>query len=348
MSDTKLFSSLSVTPPDIVEGIVREGQLVTLAGSYSVGKSPLLQELAVCIINGIPFFGRKVLKRPVVYFDMENAGYAIEQNMRNICDRRGLDYPTVPDELEPYFLHGGTHSDSGSEQLIQLMKLKEVKDCLLFLVEILSRKPNAFIIIDPFEMFFKIDTIRKIPILELYGDLREQLARFPQAAMNFTFNLRKADRQTKKPDLLRAPRPWMEEVCGSLDIINRADVRIGMDFLADEEDMRAINGVRRGENFEPMVVKSVGEPGSLSGFTLCTGVETDLLSALSLKQKQYWEALPASFTMEEVRDVIVPHSALYRLIEKAKSLGIIEKSGKVWTKGSGVKVRYAKLLPEGF
>ena len=105
-------------------------------------------------------------------------------------------------------------------------------------------------------------------MLALYGALRRLLSEYPQAAMLITFNLRKWKKDGSRPDLLAEPREWMEEVCGTLDILNRADVRLGMDI--HDEDMRVINGIRRGEDMHPLLIRSVsiGEE-SLAGFELC-------------------------------------------------------------------------------
>jgi hypothetical protein len=312
-----------------------------VAGSFSVGKSPLLQDLAVCLVHGIPWCGRAVKKRPVVYFDLENPEVSIRLNTINICNRRDVDFPRIPEELEPYYLHG-RHSESGHDKLDGLMQLKSGMDAVVFIEEILARKPNAAVIIDPAEMLFKIDTIRKVPVLELFGRIRSILTKFPDSFMALTFNLRKRDPGREPPDLLRNARGWLEEVCGSLDLINRSDVRIGMDFLDDEYDLRILNGVRRGEPFYPIFVKPVGGD-TLAGFELCSSKEADLLSGLTQKQKGLWTRLPEWFRFEDLADKLVPHSSLARLINRLKSLGLLENLEGVWHKTANVQLRGTKL-----
>ena len=49
-----------------------------------------------------------------------------------------------------------------------------------------------------------------------------------------TFNLRKFGDKDRRPNLLTNPRDWLEEVCGTLDILNRSDMRLGMDTHDDD------------------------------------------------------------------------------------------------------------------
>jgi hypothetical protein len=213
----------------------------------------------------------------------------------------------------------------------------------VFIEEVLARKPTAVVIIDPAEMLFKIDTIRKVPVLELFGRIRSILTKYPESIIILTFNLRKKDPGHEKPDLLRNPRGWLEEVCGSLDLINRSDVRLGMDFLDEEHDQRVVNGVRRGEPFEPILVKPVGHEDTLAGFEICSHKETDLLAGMTPKQKAYWVQLPEWFRFEEAADRVVPRSSLHRLLKRLKSLGLIEHLDGVWRKTALVQLKGAKL-----
>jgi hypothetical protein len=122
-----------------------------------------------------------------------------------------LGFLSVPEELEVYLEHGSI-TDLATKKLLDLMKSKEPGKLIPFLTEILDRKPNSIVIIDPVEMLFKVDTIRKVPVLHMYGDLRNLLATYSSALFILTFNLRKRDRQAPRPDLLKDPRSWLEEV----------------------------------------------------------------------------------------------------------------------------------------
>jgi hypothetical protein len=84
---------------EVVEGLIREGQIVTLGGPYGVGKSPLLQELTICRLSGIPWLGRKVKPGPVIVFDFESSGPTFKRNLVLIAQRYGVPEPKVPEEL---------------------------------------------------------------------------------------------------------------------------------------------------------------------------------------------------------------------------------------------------------
>jgi len=143
------------------------------------------------------------------------------------------------------------------------------------------------------------------------------------------FNMRKGKLGDKLPDLLSNPRAFLQEVCGSLDILNRSDVRLGMNEYQD--DLRVVNGIRRGEDFHPILIRPVGDsPDKLAGFELVPPDDTGLVSAFTGKQWNQWNSLPPEFSFEEVADKTVPRSSLHRLIKRAKSLGALshdEKSG---------------------
>jgi hypothetical protein len=315
---------------EIIEGLHREGQLATIAGPFGVGKSPLLANLTICLLNGLPFCGRNVSKRPVVVFDFETAGPDFRRNLRNVADRLGVRTPSVPDELEVYLEHDAG-DEPATQELLGLVKSESSEIRMQFLRRTLKNKPNAYVIIDPLEMLFRIDTGKKVPVLKLYSDLRNLLSEYSSASAMLTFNMRKRDKRVRPPDLLTDPRGWLEEVCGTLDIANRSDVRLGMDFY--REDLKVINGIRRGEEMNPLILRSVGEqPDKLAGFDLCPPHELPLNCTLSAKQLQYWLRLPSTFRFEDMADVTVPRSSLWRLIQRTKSLGLIEERDGSWHK----------------
>jgi len=245
---------------EIIEGLIREQQLVAFAGPYGIGKSPAFADIAMHVLNGITWCGRAVEKRPVIHIDLETPGPVYKANLRNIATRLGLLLPKVPEELDVYLEHDD-QTELGTKKLFAVLGERKYEARLKLIEEALGVKPNALIIIDPLELLFPIDTNKKQHILLLYPELRRLLSRH-RAAMLLSFNLRKRDKKAlTRPDLLKDPRTWLEEVCGSLDILNRSDVRLGMDAAAHDEDVRVINGIRRGEQMQPMLIRSVDVNG---------------------------------------------------------------------------------------
>src|ERR1700687_223525 len=67
----QFFSYPIEAPPDIVSGIISERQIGYLAADWCLGKTPVFQQLALCVAKGIPFLGQETAKRPVVILDAE-------------------------------------------------------------------------------------------------------------------------------------------------------------------------------------------------------------------------------------------------------------------------------------
>jgi hypothetical protein len=315
---------------EIIGGLIREQQLVAFAGPFGIGKSPTLADIVMHVLSGSPWCGRAVEHRPVIHFDLETPGPVYKANLRNIAGRLRVPLPRVPEELDIYLEHDKADEQSTSKLLATLGQPLSAR--LDLIKEVLTAKPNALVIIDPLELLFRIDTGKKQHILLLYAELRRLLSEYPQAAMLITFNLRKwTKKDSKRPDLLVEPREWMEEVCGTLDILNRSDVRLGMDI--HDEEVRVINGIRRGEEMHPLLIRPVIVEGeNLAGFELCPPDGVNLKTALTSKQFEYWSKLPSEFRFDEVADHVVPRASLKRLLDRAKSLGIIDHANGTWKK----------------
>jgi hypothetical protein len=183
------------------------------------------------------------------------------------------------------------------------------------------------------ERFFRFDKNRGGPVLGLYAKLRELLAQFPRAAILGSFNLRKrSEGRGNPPDLLTDPRGWLEEISGVNEILTRADVRLGLSAHRAHSEIRVLNGVRRGEEFEPIVFRPVEANGELAGFDAVALSGEDLGVAFTREQAAYYSKLPDQFQFSSVADTVVPRSSLSRLLRRALSLGIIKRDGDTYWK----------------
>lgn len=321
------FERNAVARPEIVEGLLRRGQIAAIGGPFGVGKSPLLHDLMICRINGIPWCGRRTEPGPVLLMDFESAGAAFRHSVTNICNRYRVAVPRVPEHLDVYLLNDEANSEPTS-RLLDALAL-DVTRRLELITEALARMPNALVIIDPPEVLFRIDTGKKVAILELYRQLRVLISEFPDAAVIQSFNMRKRDRRSRSsPDLLTDPRDWLEDICGTLDIMNRSDVRLGMDFYGDD---RVVNGIRRSEEMDPLILRQVGTPpGALSGFEICPPGHLSLERSFTAGQVAYWRSLPLEFRFEQIADHAVPRASLYRILQRARSLGLVQETDGIW------------------
>jgi RecA-family ATPase len=229
-----LFERNTEDRKEILEGLLREGQLAAFAGPFGMGKSPVLLDLTVRFIHGIEWCGRRVDRRPVVAIDCETPGPEYRRAISAIAARFQTPIPNVPQDLDIY-LERDNPLEPGTAELLKAVTSPTHGPKLALIAAALRRKPTAVVFIDPLEMFFRLDTCKKAEVLELYRDLRTLLTSFPKAAMVNTFNLRKRDKRTGKASLLAEPRDWLEEVCGSLDLLNRSDARLGIDEYRGED-----------------------------------------------------------------------------------------------------------------
>lgn len=342
-ADIGFFGRNRDLKPEAIQGVIREGQIGVFGGPFGKGKTPALQDIAVHASCGKPWCGRAIGKRPVIYIDHETSGPVWRRNVENVAARLGVPLPRVPGDIDVY-LEQDSYEEPGTKLLHAALKSPEMGPRLQLIENALKKHPNAAIIIDPLELLFRIDTNKKNHVLYVYIELRKLFSQFPHALCFTTFNLRKHDKKLEsRPDLLKNPRAWLEEVCGTLDIMNRSDVRLGMDDSVDDEDVRVINGIRRGEEMHPLIVRSVDVNGlpatdgpDLAGFEQVPVSSIKRTSVFTPQQFRYWTSLPQTFRFEEQvenRGAKVPRSSLSRLLQRAQSVGLVRQNrGDVWEK----------------
>jgi hypothetical protein len=285
--------------------------------------------LIICRTRGIQWCGRKVKPGAVVVFDFESSGPTIKNNLIRIALRYDVPEPDIPAELEPYLLNDDAHEPL-TARLLHALKCG-FQGGIELLREVLRGKPNALIIVDPTETLFPIDTTKKPGVNFLFAQYRLLLADYPEAVILGTFNLRKRDRRSPKtPCLLSDPRSWLEEVCGSLDLMNRSDVRLGLDVYDGET--KVLNGVRRGEELNPTLIRPVGDsPEDLAGFEVAPSDRRSIRHALTPKQLDYWEKLPSEFRFMEAVE-IMGKANFSRLAARLRSLGALGVIGGAYRK----------------
>lgn len=326
--DESYFARNRKPQPDIVEGLIGESKITVLGGDYGVGKSPLIADLVLHITNGLHWCGRGVEKRPVIHFDFETPGTKYKTDLENGAKRLDCPLPKVPEMLEPFFQHDSIE-EPNTKRLLEA--LGSTKECLALVEKSLQEKPSAVVVLDPVELFALIDKMKAKEVVAFYGQLRKLFGAYPHAGILGTFNLRKLDAKNPgKANLLSDPRGWLREVSGVNEIMTRSDIRLGIDFFDDEQIIRVINGIQRGEPFNPLLIHPAGDPEA--GFELCPVDKFRLIDVFTSKQAEYWQKLPASFTFGEGVGVGVPKSSLFRLIQRAESVGLLRLENDKWVK----------------
>jgi hypothetical protein len=322
-SGSAFFDRYCEERPEIVEGLLREGDLAAFAGSFGMGKTPVLADLALHLVNGLNWCGRRVAQRPVILIDCETPGSDFRKTIKAIASRLGVSTPVVPDELDVY-LERDDSREKGTAALLSAVSKLGHSSKLNLIAAALRSKPNAVVFIDPLEMLFRLDTCKKDQVMPLYRELRNLQSQFSHAVILNTFNLRKRDTKVKKAELLSGPREWLQEVCGSLDLLNRCDVRLGIDTPLGNDDVRVINGIVRGREMQALLIRPAKNASDeLAGFEQARADEVLLKQALTLKQRDHWDSLPREFRFESVADTCVPRASLSRIINTVLSLGAL-------------------------
>lgn len=305
--------------PEIVAGLCREGQIITFAGPFNVGKTPLLADLASHIAIGKSWCGRSVVQRPVLHFDFESSDPDFRRTYRNISKRMGISL-RVPEDIAPYLL-GGAITDVRTKALIEV---RNNGSMFKLLEKALIKAPTSLIIFDPVEYGFSIDVMKKAAVLALYRSFRELLGKFPRAAILNTHNLRKDNRRQggPQPNLMLNPHDWLQEVAGSMDLINRSDVRLGVNRHTD--NVIVVNGARRGEEMHPILLSPIDDdPEELAGFKSIASGKQDLALLLTTTQVEHWLELPDKFRFIDHANNGIPKSSLSRLLKRCSSLGLL-------------------------
>lgn len=83
------LSDLPELAPELIQGLLREGHKMLIAAPSKAGKSFLLQELAVCIAEGRPWLGHKVLQGKVLYVNLELDAVSCKHRFRDIYGAMG-------------------------------------------------------------------------------------------------------------------------------------------------------------------------------------------------------------------------------------------------------------------
>jgi hypothetical protein len=314
---------------EFVEGFLRERQIVTLAGPFGIGKTPILTDLSIHLMHGLAWCGRCTVRRPIILYDFESNETVYVRAVRNICHRLGIPNPMVPEQMIVRLYQGDIKVPMTAE-LHKAMATGSKKACFELMEKDLKEKPDALFICDPVELFLPVDILKKNEVLQLICHYRELLSKFPHAALLNTFNLRKPDRikgAVTGETLLSDPRRWLFEVAGTLDLMNRSDVRVGIDQFEDE--VRVLNGIRRGEDMNPLFIRPIGiTSDDLAGFELYRPSSRELLTVFPKKQLEYWERLPETFFFNEVANKVT----LSRIVKRARELGILENCDGKWRK----------------
>lgn len=319
-----------MTPTEIIADLFYEEDIVTLTAGMNLGKTPLLRDWAFCIATGTPWCGRAVAKRPVLLLGYESAGWKFDADWERLAVQKGVPTPT-PANFEVYLERGNIHSASTIE-IINTLTLK-TKERVEWLRTKMLKYDRPVVIIDPFELFFRVDKKEATAIVEVYQFCRFVRGTLPGTTFIFSFNRRKRERGRGAipPNLLKDPHGWLEEASGAMEIQSRSDVRLGLDFHGRQEDMvRVFNGVKREETLEPMFITPIlvegGSKPMYAGFEQVSAQSITHEDTLSPRQLTTWHELGETCTFTEIVEKSSSRTAAYRFRAKCLSAGLLREA----------------------
>lgn len=324
----------------VVEGLFYEGDIVSVSGYYGDCKSPVIQQLAYCLVSGAQYLGRRVPSpRPVALVDLENAKTDVYTSLNNIR-RRLVNEPVR--ELRT-FIRRGTDNNPDTIRISQVVwdsirsKIRNRDLQIEMLSDILSNEPDSVIIIDPVQSFFHLNKVDEREVSVTVSELRNLLNQYPRASIVTVWNLRKRDKKVKRSNPLTNVRDHLDEVSGSGDIINRTDVRLVVGPHPAKPDLYVMNGVARGRKFSPILFRKVSiDPEGAMDFSSLAGFEAvDIVrSTLSPERYAQFVRLPVIFTVKYVGNKAVitspikkpfelPKTTAWRLVTKLLEEGLL-------------------------
>lgn len=110
-------------PPELIEGILRQGGKMSLTGPSKAGKSFMLMQLAIGIATGSKWLGHKCEQKKVLYINFEIDRASMQDRYWNICKIMDVDKSSLSGQLD-------TWNMKGHEALMSKLKDSLVRRCL--------------------------------------------------------------------------------------------------------------------------------------------------------------------------------------------------------------------------
>jgi hypothetical protein len=283
--------------------------LAIVGGESTIGKSPLLYQLAICVAEGIPFLGMDTENGCVLYFDLEN----------DLHDSQGI--------RDSLLKHLGLSAAPGdfllcTEPPVDLERvLKEVRPKLVIIDSLRAFRPD--VTDKPADTGAWLKEIRALS--RKYG-----------CAFLIVHHLRKPSQggisQGRLEDCKAAD--WLQQMEGPRALVNQTDVRIAI----VEGDLKPaalkLKWSRRIYGDSPLmsVERVLDEDEDPLGYRHLTGAEH-----LSPGRRAAFQALKPTFSTKDAKAALNrTDDPTNKFLQECKQLGLIEKVAKgQWRKLPG-------------
>lgn len=190
----------------LVEDFLPAKSIAIVGGDSTIGKSPLICQLSLCVAAGIPFLGRKTHQGRVLYFDLENPV---------------LDCKRMRDTLVGFLELREPPSD--------FLLVTEPRDSK-GLIDLVEKIQPRMIVMDSLRAFAPHVTEKNTAAGDWLKEIRK-LARKYRCALVIVHHLRKPSENSSAGRLNEETRvaTWLLEMEGPRAFVNQTDVRVAVE-----------------------------------------------------------------------------------------------------------------------
>jgi len=299
------------TAPFLVEGFLQEKSIAIVGGDSTIGKSPLICQLALCVAAGVPFLGMRTNQARVLYYDLENSLQ---------------DCKAMRDALVQFLGLSGAPDD--------FLLVNEPVDPERRIAEVRPR----LVVIDSLRSF-RPDVTEKNSVAGTWLRTIRQLSRDYGCAFLFIHHLRKPGESSLYRNLNEDTRVtnWLLEMEGPRALVNQSDVRVAVAEGDGNPAALRLKWSRRVHGDSPLVLlervfDGIGEPAGyrpLVGAAMLNPKHRDALAKLPDP--------PIEFSFGEAKAALgEADNRTGEFLKACKQHGVVEKPGRG---------RYRKLTP---
>jgi AAA domain-containing protein len=274
-----------------------KSSIAIAAGESTIGKSPLICQLGLCVAAGVPFLGMPTEQGRVLYFDLENS----------LSDCKGM-----------------------RDSLVSFLGLMETpNDFLLMpepsasLDELLDVVRPKLIIIDSLRAF-RPDVTEKNSIAGGWLKDIRGLARKYDCTFLIVHHMRKPSENSTLHDLESCSvSSWLLEMEGPRAFVNQTDVRIAVEEGDCNPAALKVKWSRRVHGDSPLLLveRVLDEDEEPIGYRQVTGA-----AFLNPDRRAALEKLPVEFSTRQAKDALGrSDDPTNKFLTECKRLGLIEQ-----------------------
>jgi len=299
----------------LIEDFLPAKSIAIVGGDSTIGKSPLICQLSLCIATGIPFLGMKTHQGRVLYFDLENPLLDCKMMRDTLVGFLGLREP--PSD----FLLVTEPGDSKR------------------LIDLVEKIRPRMIVIDSLRAFAPHVTEKNTAAGEWLKEIRK-LARKYSCTYVIVHHLRKPSENSSAGGLAEETRVanWLLEMEGPRAFVNQTDVRLAVEEGNGNPAALKLKWSRRVRGDSPLLLlERVFEEGEPVGYRPLTGRDF-----LNPEQQRALDRLPdqGEWGFKEARQALgeatsvdtpampAPANRTGELLQRCIHHQVIEKLGK--------------------